>query len=103
MSPAWAVTLALSAGSLAIRGVAPVAMTGRRLPGSVERALSQLAPAMLTALIVTDVCASGHALSLDARAAGLGAAGLALCFRAPILVVAGIAALVTAAARSVVS
>ncbi|MGW3464809.1 hypothetical protein ACWDE9_36880, partial [Streptomyces olivaceoviridis] len=43
----------------------------------------------------------GHALVLDARAAGLGAAAVALVLRAPFLLVVAAAVVVTAGVRAV--
>ena len=60
-----------------------------------------LAPALLAALVVTQVFASEQKLVLDARAAGLAAAAAALLLRAPILVVIVTAAAATAFVRAV--
>jgi hypothetical protein len=59
-----------------------------------------LAPAVLAALVVTSVLASGRDLVLDERLIGIGAAVVALVFRAPILVVVVAAAAATATARA---
>ncbi len=60
-----------------------------------------VAPALLAALVVYETFgAHGGGLTLDARAAGLGAAVLALIARAPMIVVILIAASVTAAVRA---
>jgi branched-subunit amino acid transport protein len=55
--------------------------------------------ALLSALIVTQTFTSGHHLRLDARAAGLVAAVVAVRLKAPFLVVVAIACLVTALLR----
>jgi branched-subunit amino acid transport protein len=57
--------------------------------------------ALLTALVVTQTFTSGRHLVLDARAAGLLAAIVALRFKAPFLVVVGVACLVAALVRVV--
>jgi hypothetical protein len=67
----------------------------------VVRRLAALLPvALLAALTAQQTFADGHTLVLDARAAGLGAAALALVLRAPFLVVVGAAVLVTAGVRA---
>ncbi|MFF7474285.1 AzlD domain-containing protein [Streptomyces sp. NPDC008092] len=68
----------------------------------VVRRLAALLPvALLAALTAQQTFAEGHALVLDARAAGLGAAAVALVLRAPFLVVVGVAVAVTAGLRAV--
>ncbi len=56
--------------------------------------------ALLSALIVVNTFASGTALVLDARLAGLAAAVVALLLRAPFLVVVVVAAATAAAFRA---
>lgn len=68
---------------------------------SVRRLAALLPVALLAALTAQQTFADGHALVLDARAAGLGAAAVALVLRAPFLVVVATAVLVTAAVRAV--
>jgi uncharacterized membrane protein len=55
--------------------------------------------ALLTALVATQTFTSGRHLVIDARAAGLLAAIVALRFKAPFLVVVGVACLVAALVR----
>jgi len=57
--------------------------------------------ALLTALIATQTFTSGRHLQLDARAAGLLAAVIAVRFKAPFLVVVGVACLAAALVRLV--
>lgn len=66
----------------------------------VRRTAALLPVALLSALTVAQTFGAGASLVLDARAAGLAAAGLALVVRAPFLVVVGAAVLVTAATRA---
>lgn len=65
----------------------------------VTRAADLLPVALLTALIATQTFTSGHRLALDARAAGLVAAAVAVRLKAPFLVVVGLACLVAALVR----
>lgn len=65
------------------------------------RRISSLLPvALLAALVAVQTFASGNALVLDARVAGLGLAVGALLLRAPFLVVVFVAALGAALLRS---
>ncbi|MFE4453770.1 AzlD domain-containing protein [Streptomyces sp. NPDC056796] len=65
------------------------------------RKLAALLPvALLAALTAQQTFGDGGQLVLDARAAGLAAAALALVLRAPFLVVVGAAVVVTAAGRA---
>ncbi|MFH8366498.1 AzlD domain-containing protein [Streptomyces sp. NPDC018031] len=67
----------------------------------VVKRLAALVPvALLAALTAQQTFSAGHSLKLDAGAAGLAAAALALLLRAPFLVVVGAAVAVTAALRA---
>ncbi|MCQ6555347.1 AzlD domain-containing protein [Streptomyces sp. C10-9-1] len=67
---------------------------------SVQRLAALLPVALLASLTAQQTFGDGHALVLDARAAGVAAAGLALVLRAPFLVVVGVAVAVTAGVRA---
>jgi branched chain amino acid efflux pump len=99
MSTGWLVTVGLGVATIAIKAMGPVLLGGRRLPPRLLSALRLLAPALLAALVVTQVFASGRDLTIDARAAGLVAAVIALLVRAPTLVIIGSAAVTTALVR----
>lgn len=66
---------------------------------TVHRVAGLLPIVLLAALIVLQTFSSGTALSVDARAAGLAVAGLAVWRRWPFLVVVGLAAATTAVVR----
>jgi uncharacterized membrane protein len=66
----------------------------------VKRSSELLPVALLTALIATQTFTAGRHLQLDARAAGLVAAVIAVRFKAPFLVVVGLACVVTALLRA---
>jgi branched-subunit amino acid transport protein len=100
MSQAWVVVLLIGAGTIALKGAGPLLLGGRELPPRVLSVLALLAPTLLAALIVTQAFAGHRALVLDARAAGLGVAGVALALRAPLLVVIVLAAAVAAGVRA---
>ncbi|MBW5422165.1 AzlD domain-containing protein [Streptomyces sp. BG9H] len=83
-----------------------VKLVGLLVPaGALERPLvkrvAALVPvALLAALTAQQTFTEGRVLLLDARAAGLAAAALALVLRAPFLVVIGTAVIVTAGLRA---
>jgi branched chain amino acid efflux pump len=95
VSATWIVVLGAGAGTLLLKGLAPAVLGGRALPARVGGVMALLAPTLLAALIVTNTFATGRDLVLDARAAGLAAALVAVLLRAPVLVVI-LAAAVTA-------
>jgi uncharacterized membrane protein len=66
---------------------------------AVSRVADQLPVALLLALVAVGTVSDGRALVLDARAAGLAAAGVAVLLRAPFLVVVVLAAAVTGVVR----
>ena len=92
---------------LTVAGCYLVKLLGLSVPeGALERPLVRrlaalLPVALLAALTAQQAFGDGTALVLDARAAGLGAAAVALVLRAPFLVVVGAAVLVTAGVRAV--
>ena len=100
MSEAWVVVVLVGAFTVALKAAGPVALAGRRLPARVEGALALLAPAVLAALVVTQVVGGDRAIVLDARLVGIAAAALALALRAPLLVVIVAAAVATALSRA---
>jgi branched-subunit amino acid transport protein len=86
--------------TIAFKAVGPVALGGRPLPPRLLGVIELLAPALLAALVVTQVFARERELVVDARAVGLLAAAAALALRAPLLAVVAIAAAATALARA---
>ncbi|MFJ3658852.1 AzlD domain-containing protein [Streptomyces sp. NPDC090119] len=87
-------------------GCYAVKLVGLLVPASaVERPLVKklaalLPVALLAALTAQQTFADGHTLVLDARAAGVAAAAVALLLRAPFLVVVAVAVVVTAGVRA---
>ncbi len=101
MSDAWAAVLIVGFAAMALKSAGPVAVGGRPLPPRIMLLVGALAPALLAAFVVTNTFGRGSSLSLDARAIGLAAAGLAIGLRAPLLVTIVVAAAATAIARAV--
>jgi uncharacterized membrane protein len=101
MTDAWITIAALAVTTAAIRAAGPVLVGGRDLHARLFGVIALLAPALLAALVVTETFGRPDgALEVDERAAGVAAAGAAIAFRAPILLVIAIAAAVTALARA---
>lgn len=99
MSDAWLIVLGVGLGTIVIKGAGPVLLGGRELPPRVAAVVAFLAPALLAALVVSASVSSGQQLVADARLIGVGAAAVALAFRAPVLIVVFVAAAAAAAAR----
>jgi branched-subunit amino acid transport protein len=101
VSDVWIVVALVGAATIALKGLGPVALGGRRLPRALSAVLFLLAPALLAALVVTQAVGGDRELVLDERLLGLGAATVAIALRVPLLAVVVIAAAVTALARAV--
>jgi hypothetical protein len=96
----WLLVAATGVATIALKSVGPALLGGRELPRGAMGMVALLAPALLAALIAVNTFADGRHLTIDARAAGVAAAALALLARAPVLLVVVIAALVTAVLRA---
>jgi len=91
--------LPVGAATIVLKASGPVLLGARRLPSALAGVLALLAPVLLAALVVTQTVGGDNELVLDARLAGVGAGGLAIALRAPLLVVVVVAAAATALAR----
>jgi branched chain amino acid efflux pump len=98
---AWLLIAIVGASTIALKALGPLVIGGRALPRPVLGVVALLAPTLLAALIVTQAFADGRHLVVDARAAGLGAALVAVALRAPVLVVVVLAAAVAALTRAI--
>jgi branched-subunit amino acid transport protein len=96
----WLAVAVVGVATIAFKSVGPVLLGGRALPARVAGPIELLAPAVLAALVVTQLVGGDRELVLDERLAGIAAAGLAIALRAPILAVVVAAAVVTALARA---
>ena len=101
MSDVWTAVLLVGAGTIVLKASGPVLLGGRAVPDTIARVLDMLAPAVLAALVVTQLVAGDRELVLDERLGGIAAAGVAIALRAPILVTVVVAAVVTALLRLV--
>ncbi len=101
MSDVWIAVAVVGAATVAIKAVGPVVVGGRELPPRLVGLVELLAPAVLAALVVTQVVGGDRELVLDERLAGLLAAAVALRARSPLLLVVAVAAATTALTRLV--
>jgi hypothetical protein len=96
----WVTVAVVGAGTIALKAIGPVLLGGRPLQPRIAGVVELLAPALLSALVVTQAVGGDRELVFDARLLGLGAAVIALRLRAPLLLVVVIAAGVAALARA---
>lgn len=97
----WTAIVVASVGCYLLK-LAGLSLPGRVLDHpTVERVADLIPVALLAALVAVQVLSDGPALTLDARALGLGFAVVALLLRMPFLVVVVGAAVVAALARLV--
>ena len=99
MSSLWIAIVAVAIANAALKAAGPILAGDRELPPRVSSVVALLTPVLLAALVVTGTFGEGGHLALDARALGVGVAGVALALRAPILLAVILAALVTALVR----
>ena len=102
MTTVWITIAVLTVGTAASKAVGALVL-GSHLPS--ERTMSMtilVAPALLAALVVYETFSAhdGGGVTIDPRAAGLGAAIVAIALRAPMLAVLLIAAGAAAAVRA---
>jgi branched-subunit amino acid transport protein len=101
VSPVWISVVSVGAATIALKAVGPVLLGQRPLPSWLAGPVSLLAPAVLAAFVVTEAVGGHRSIVADARLIGVGAGGIAIALRAPILVVVVVAAAAAAIARLV--
>ncbi|MFM9596549.1 AzlD domain-containing protein [Streptomyces scabiei] len=96
----WVAIIGTAVGCYAVKLIGLLVPEGVLERPLVQRLAALLPVALLAALTAQQTFADGHALVLDARAAGLTAAAVALLLRSPFLVVVAAAVVVTAGVRA---
>jgi branched-subunit amino acid transport protein len=96
----WLVVALSGVATVLLKATGPVLLGGRELPPNVVGVVGLLAPAVLAALVVTQVFADGRDLVVDSRLVGLAAGAAAVVARAPLIVVVVVAAASTAIVRA---
>lgn len=100
MNAAWLTIILLALGTFVIKAAGPLILGDRELPERLQSVIALLVPALVAALVVTEVFADDdRTLHLDFRLVGLGVAALALLLRLPMIAVVLLAAGATALAR----
>ncbi|WP_306318039.1 MULTISPECIES: AzlD domain-containing protein [unclassified Streptomyces] len=96
----WIAIAVTAVGCYAVKLIGLLVPAGALERPMVKRLSALLPVALLAALTAQQTFADERVLVLDARAAGLAAAALALVLRAPFLVVVAAAVVVTAGVRA---
>lgn len=97
---AWLAVVLVAMTTFGTKGLGPLALGSRELPGPVVRVVVLLGAPLLAALVVTTALADGGELHVGADTGGVAVAGLLIWRRAPVLVVVVVAAAVTAGLRA---
>ncbi|MEV1025329.1 AzlD domain-containing protein [Streptomyces sp. NPDC050264] len=96
----WIAIGVTAVGCYAVKLIGLLVPAGALERPAVKRLAALLPVALLAALTAQQTFAEGRVLILDAKAAGLAAAAVALVLRAPFLVVVAAAVVVTAGVRA---
>jgi branched chain amino acid efflux pump len=99
VSTIWLVVAFSGAATILLKATGPVLLGGRDLPLRLVGVVELLAPAVLAALVVTQVFADERDLVLDSRLVGLAAGAVTVVARAPLIVTVVVAAAATALFR----
>lgn len=83
MTAPWTTIVVVAAVAILLRAAGPALLGGQRLAPKLVSILGLLAPALLAALIATQVFSRERGLAVDERSLGLVVAGLAICARFP--------------------
>lgn len=97
----WLLIGVLSVSSYALKLLGFVIVGGRSMPAAIERCLALIPASLLAALVMKDTFTVAQDLVLDARAAGLVVAAIAVWRRAPFIVVVVVAMAATALVRAI--
>jgi branched-subunit amino acid transport protein len=97
----WVLILGLAALTVLIKALGPVLLGGRELPPWFSRVVVLMAPALLSALVVTSVFATGRSWSVGAHTVGVAVAALMLWRRCSLVLCVVVAVLVTAGLRAI--
>lgn len=96
----WALIGLCAVVTAGIKAFGPVALGHRELPTWFNDVIALMAPALLSALVVTAALADGRHLAVGADTAGVAVAGVALLRGANVIAAVAIATVVTAGLRA---
>ena len=100
MNAIWLVVALSGAATVLLKATGPVLLGGRELPRRIIGVVGLFAPAVLAALVVTQVFADDRDLVVDSRLVGLATGAVAVLARAPLIAVVVVAAASTAIVRA---
>lgn len=100
MTAVWTAIALGAVANFLLKAAGPVALGGRELGRGARELIALLPAALLAALVVTQTFADAGSLTLDARAAGVAVALVAIACRAGMLTVVALATVTTAALRA---
>ncbi|MFT4263592.1 MAG: AzlD domain-containing protein [Nocardioides sp.] len=95
-----ATILAVAAVTFVIKAIGPVLLGGRELPAPVGRVVALTSPALMAALVVTNVLTYDDSWRLNADVVGLAAAWVVIWRGGSVMLVVVTAVVVTAATRA---
>ena len=102
MTATWLTILLLAVVTYCLKAFGPIVLGGERsLPERLTRLADDLPAPLLAALVAISTFATGTTWTIDARAAGLAVAAIALWKKLPFVVVVIVAAVATALARAI--
>jgi branched-subunit amino acid transport protein len=101
MSTSVGVIAGCAVVTYALKGIGPLALGGRELPVWFTSVVILLAPALFTALVVTQALANGRHLGVGADSVGVAAGGLVAWRTGSVIGCVVVAAVVTALLRAI--
>jgi len=96
----WALIGGCAVVTELIKAAGPVALGGRELPQWAAGVIGLMAAALLAALVVTEALSEGDRIRVGADTAGVAAAGLVAWRGGSVLLIVGVAVVVTAGLRA---
>ena len=97
----WPVVIALALGVYAQRAAGALFLRAEKLPTAARRVLDKLPLAIIAAVVALTTVTAGGSLTVDARLAGVAAAGLCAWRKLPMMVAVVAAAATTALVRAI--
>jgi branched-subunit amino acid transport protein len=97
----WCTIIGLTVTTVVIKAAGPVVFGGREPHPAFLRVVAMMAPALLTALVVTAALANGQQLGVGADTAGVLAGGVLLWRGRSVVLAVVVAVVVTAVLRAV--
>ena len=99
MTVVWATVIGVALATAVVKAAGPVLLGGRDLPERFGSVVGLMAPALLTALVVTAVLADGERWTAGASTIGVATAGVVAWRGASVVVTVVVAVTVTALLR----